>query len=217
VSNRCNASATPSACTCRIPCRAHLRVSSEKPVEGRGPEEGRCLSKAPQLFKLVMSAGSSTSISMRGLAERSGVIEPGGGEIMTRGPVHFDRRATTSASRAKSANETLGWDFSWRQASFVGMVCNLSSMSVEGVVISTTPSEPLCGASSLLQHSLSRPPGQSLQGVELPTMSPIATQNARPKESPEHAEQLSGSPEHLAAQELGGAATGKMRPDEARS
>jgi hypothetical protein len=50
------------------------------------------------------------------------VNEPGGGEMTTVGPVHFDLRATTSASRVKSANDTFGCDFNCRQASLVGIV-----------------------------------------------------------------------------------------------
>lgn len=53
---------------------------------------------------------------------RSGVTAPSAGEITTRGPVHLDRRATTSARSVKSAKATFGWDLSWRQASFVGIV-----------------------------------------------------------------------------------------------
>ena len=57
-----------------------------------------------------------------GDAPRSGVASPGAGEITTVGPVHFDLRATTSASRFRSANDALGWSLIVFQASFVGIV-----------------------------------------------------------------------------------------------
>lgn len=52
----------------------------------------------------------------------SGVTAPGAGLISTRGPVHLDRRATTSARSARSANATLGCDLSCRHASSHGIV-----------------------------------------------------------------------------------------------
>ena len=63
---------------------------------------------------------------------RSGVADPSAGEMITVGPVHFDLRATTSASKERSANVTFGWDLSWRQASFVGIVSGSHSMETDG-------------------------------------------------------------------------------------
>lgn len=47
-----------------------------------------------------------------GELNRSGVRLPGGGWITAVGPVHFVRRATTSASMERSANAMFGWDLS---------------------------------------------------------------------------------------------------------
>ena len=58
----------------------------------------------------------------KGEIPRSGVIEPGAGQISTRGPVHLDRRATTSARRSRSAKVTLGCDLICLHAASHGIV-----------------------------------------------------------------------------------------------
>jgi len=73
---------------------------------------------------------------MLGDTPRSGVIDPGAGEISTRGPVHFDRRATTSARSSRSANEAFGWDLICRHASSHG-IFSCGEQGLEGV--STLP------------------------------------------------------------------------------
>jgi hypothetical protein len=110
--------------------------------------------------------------------------------------VHFDRRATTSASNDKSAKATFGCDLSCRQASFVGIVA-------EAPAAGDTPRP--CGARStasiqqlLLPPGASRQHGQPSQGGVAVTDSPIAVQNACPNESSAQAIQLAGSPEHVA-------------------
>ena len=67
---------------------------------------------------------------------RSGVMEPGAGEISTRGPVHLERRATTSARSDKSVNAAFGWFLICRHAASQGIVSdvlNASDMSSDDV------------------------------------------------------------------------------------
>ena len=119
-----------------------------------------------------------------GVEDLSGVIEPGGGEMTTVGPVHFDLRATTSANRVKSAKDTFGCDFNCRQASLVGMVS-----------VSLPPSwdRVECGLSVCLM-----PRGKSRHELSAANDSPTAAQNACPNTSSAHAKQFDGSPEHSA-------------------
>lgn len=134
---------------------------------------------------------------------RSGVMEPGAGDITTRGPVHLDRRATTSASKSKSENETFGWDLSCCQAVFVGMVSLSEGMDedmdicVGGFGRSDLGFERRTLEDSGVQRS-SGVHGQSSQDVNAATDLPIAAQNAFPKESSAQARQLLGSPEQFA-------------------
>ena len=111
----------------------------------------------------------------------SGVIEPGGGEMTTVGPVHFDLRATTSANSVRSAKDTFGCDFNCRHASLVGMVS-------AGLPPSRNALE--CALSAYLV-----PRGQSAHGPPAAKDSPTAAQNACPNTSSAHARQFDGSPE----------------------
>jgi len=137
--------------------------------------------------------------------------------MTTRGPVHLDRRATTSARRERSVKATFGWDFSWRQASSVGITSGRDSeacCSVKGVEIEAGPHDPLphrlglpqqarAGAlSSTAQELEGFPwPGQFAQGASDATLSPTAVQNAFPKTSSAQAIQFDGSPEQVAEDE----------------
>ncbi len=60
---------------------------------------------------------------------RSGVMEPGAGEISTRGPVHLERRATTSARSDRSVNAAFGWFLICRHAASQGMVSDVLNAS----------------------------------------------------------------------------------------
>jgi hypothetical protein len=163
-----------------------------------------------------MSLDFSALVGETGLSD---VRELGVGDNMTRGPVHFDLRATTSASNDRSENETLGCDLSCRQALFVGTVLELcwAFNGDNGWGTETewgwlrSPRYPsrasrdaasTVGASSALQ-------GQSTQGVMLIAASEMAVQNALPNESSAQAIQLAGSPEQLTGAELGRVDTGK--------
>lgn len=132
---------------------------------------------------------------------RSGVIDPGAGDITTREPVHLDLRATTSAKSDRSANATFGCDLSWRQASSVGIDVSVRCRFVDEMM-GAIPQDPHFVMSpqqpptTILSDWFVRM-GQSMHGdVEL-TECPIAWQNALPKASSAHAMQLEGSPEHL--------------------
>jgi hypothetical protein len=133
---------------------------------------------------------------------RSGVTDPGAGDITTREPVHLDLRATTSAKSDRSANATFGCDLNCRQASSVGIDVSVRG-KFEDEMIGAIPQDPHFVMSpqqpptTILSDWFVRM-GQSMHGdVEL-IECPIAWQNALPKASSEHAMQLEGSPEHLA-------------------
>lgn len=104
--------------------------------------------------------------------------------MTTVGPVHFDLRATTSANKVKSANDTLGCDFNCRQASLVGIV-----------------SAGLTSSWDAFEWSLAvhlAPRGQPAHGPLAVNDSQTAAQNACPNTSSAHARQFDGSPEHSA-------------------
>lgn len=131
----------------------------------------------------------------------------GGGDRTTRGPVHLDRPATTSARRVKSANSTLGCDFSWRQASLVGIVSNDDSAAVGTREVDAlhgppphAPVPPQQPRPVALPFML----GQPEHGADDSTDAPMAVQKALPKTSSAQAAQFDGSPEQLAGlSELG--------------
>jgi hypothetical protein len=123
------------------------------------------------------------------------VTEPGGGEITTVGPAHFDLRATTSANRVRSAKDTFGCDFNWRQASLVGMVSAGLPPSWEAL-----GGEEACVLSlSLSLYLVPLARGQSAHGPLQARDSPTAAQNACPNTSSAHARQFDGSPEQPTA------------------
>jgi len=55
----------------------------------------------------------------------------GDGERMMRGPVHLERRETTSASISRSVKATLGCDFKRCHASLVGIVSVFGGINEE--------------------------------------------------------------------------------------
>lgn len=66
------------------------------------------------------------SLSDDGADEGRGDVGGGLGDGRIRGPVHFERLATTLASKERSANDTLGCALISRHASFVGIVSEVS-------------------------------------------------------------------------------------------
>ena len=124
--------------------------------------------------------------------------------------MHFDRRATTSASNSKSANVAFGCDLICFQASLHGIVsCEIT------VVLSSTPGEDELTADGEIvlspPHATGLPqqpepaacsphrPGQFPQGVVEATDLLIAAQKAFPNGSSAQAKQFDGSPEHDAS------------------
>jgi hypothetical protein len=105
--------------------------------------------------------------------------------MTTVGPVHFDLRATTSASSVRSAKDTFGCDFSCRQASLVGIV---------SVGLPPAWDRFKCNPSVVCLE----PRGQSTHGPPAAKDSPTAVQNACPNTSSAHAKQFDGSPEQSA-------------------
>lgn len=127
----------------------------------------------------------------------------GDGESVIRGPVHLERRATTSASMSRSVKAILGCDFKRCQASLVGIVSVFGGMNEEtgrdGVGMARgvwgcckvilCDDCPTSGMPSDVQGQLSHAAAE---------ISEIFSQNALPKESSAQAGQLEGSPEQLA-------------------
>lgn len=153
-------------------------------------------------------------VTEKGEIPRSGVIDPGAGQISTRGPVHLDRRATTSARRSRSAKVTLGCDLICLHALSHGMVspsCGLGGTGVgeldialpggdtEGGRFSCTalqapafPQQPFPAAPL---HTPAPSEGQMVQGVVcIATDLFTAAQKALPNASSAHAGQFEGSP-----------------------
>jgi len=208
ASSNHNASLTPSLQTSRI-----LRCPESVRAWFGGDDGTPC----PRSLSRYSACGSvnrigrseSKTVDFSALAGET-TLSGGSGDNIMRGPVHFDLRATTSASNDKSENETLGWDLSSRQALFVGIVsrpddeCGTEtewgspqySSRISRVVTSAA------GVSSVLQE-------QSAQGVMLAVASEIAAQNALPNESSAQAIQLAGSPEQLTGAGLGRVDMGK--------
>ena len=176
---------------------------------------------------------------MPGERPRSGVIAPGAGVISTRGPVHFERRATTSASRERSAKAAFGCDLICRQAASQGIVSvvlsgsdmrreDVSCAEVGGAAFEvgvwparSPPARPqLPGFPQQappvefeqvrpLPPPLSDRQGQSLQGDEHATDLLIAAQKALPNASSAQAGQFDGSPVQVGTSGFGGAEVGR--------
>lgn len=139
---------------------------------------------------------------------RSGVASPKAGEITTVGPVHFDLRATTSASKLRLANEAFGCALILCQASFVGMVSWLRLADKEqpstgrrGRQRPGFPQHRRWGVAALSSSWLQGQPGHG--GCEV-TDCRIAVQNAFPNVSSAQAAQLDGSPVHVTLVEVRG-------------
>jgi hypothetical protein len=159
--------------------------------------------------------GSGSRESGCGDAEpppRSGVMDPGAGEMTTRGPVHLERLATTSANRRRSAKAALGCALICCHASLQGIVSTLVEAGCgTGAVIFFAPqllAEERLGQE--LQASRQQLPdpgpivlfpnlGQFAQGSDDTAIIdwPTAMQNALPNASSAQAKQLDGSPEHV--------------------
>lgn len=145
----------------------------------------------------VLPPATSTGVSM--------CSDAGGGERTIRGPVHLDRRATTSASMSRSVKAMLGWDFRRCHASFVGIVSASvrvkDEMGREGVGMAR--GEWGCNAmfcdDGPTFGTLAGSHGQLSHGGR----DEIFSQNALPNESSAQAGQLDGSPEQLAGVGVG--------------
>lgn len=139
-------------------------------------------------------------------------LSSGSGDKMTRGPVHVERRATTSASMARSANTMLGCDFNCAQALLHEMVSLLEldrwpgdgaadwGSAREALPDVARPDE---GPAPAHAEEVPHPPhpltkldidpllGQLAHGL---TEFPRAAQKAFPNGSSAHARQFDGSP-----------------------
>lgn len=181
-----------------------------------------------------MNAGSPSP----GDKPRSGVMVPGAGDISTVGPVHLERRATTSARRDRSVNAALGCDLICRQAAsqgIVSVVVSGSDMSNEEVMDGAAdvddepeapadaprsllarphrlgfPQQPLPTADEQVPPPFSERQGQSLHGEVQATVLLIAAQNALPNASSAHAGQFEGSPVHEGTSGFGGSGVGMV-------
>jgi len=112
-----------------------------------------------------------------------------GAEITNCGPPHCDRLATTLARSVRSANWTFGWALSLCQASFVGINSNWLGLLV---------GDDADGHPKQLDESPQHREMVSAEQSQFDDELLIASQKAWPNESPAHARQLFGSPEHVA-------------------
>lgn len=117
-----------------------------------------CLESYRDCWALVVCGERGEVAAPDGDIFLSGVIEPGAGTISTCGPVHLERRATTSASRLRSAKSTLGCNLSSRHAVSQEMVSDVAAKSLMRIEVSWAGgAESAAGPQPTLPHAIGFP------------------------------------------------------------